>query len=53
MVGSLTKPGINLQCMKEPSDLFDRHVETDVGGGDDPVGQGDSDAHSSSLLFVK
>ena len=52
-VGSLTKPGINLQCMKKLSDLLDRHVEADVRGGDDPVGQGDSYAHSSSFLFVK
>ena len=35
------------------SDLFDRHVEANLGGGDNPVGQGDSYAHSSPLLFVK
>ena len=34
-------------------DLFDAHVEADVGGGDDPVGQVDIYSHSSSLLFVK
>ena len=28
-------------------------MEAGVGGGDNPVGEGDSDAHSSPLLFVK
>ena len=53
LVGSLTKPDIILHCRKEMSDLFDRHAEAAVGGWDDPVGQADSYAHSSSLLFVK
>ena len=52
LVGSLTKTGINLQCMKESSYLFDRQVEAGVGGWDDPIGEGDSYAHSSFFLVV-